>query len=321
MGWNLSRSNSGWAGSMSARTLLYRAAARQSTARRAADARAQRVTRAWLYGVGSFQLERPSICMNSEDHAEALNIEDVSVRFGGITALDGVSFRVMRGQICAVIGPNGAGKSTLFNCISRLYTSNSGRITFEGKDLFSLPRRRMASVGIGRTFQNLALFRTLTVEENIMVGTHSVTHAGFLSSALGLPAANKAEAAAKAKADHLLEFLDLRDVAHRSVGDLPFGIQKRVEMGRALASEPRLLLLDEPACGLNHEELNGLSRLIVHVRDALKITILLVEHHMSLVMDISNHVVALNFGKKIGEGTPTQVARNEQVVAAYLGSE
>jgi branched-chain amino acid transport system ATP-binding protein len=250
-----------------------------------------------------------------------LRIDGVCVRFGGIVALDGVSFHVGSGQICGLIGPNGAGKSTLFNCLSRLYACHSGAIEFDGHDLLAMPRHRMAALGIGRTFQNLALFRSMTVRDNVLVGTHSRHHAGFLRNALHWPGVARIEAAAAERADSLIEFLALGDVARRAVGDLPFGTQKRVELARALASEPRLLLLDEPACGLNHEELASLGDLILDIRRRLNVTVLLVEHHMSLVMGVSDQVVALNFGKKIAEGTPAAVSRHPEVVRAYLGSD
>jgi len=255
------------------------------------------------------------------DHGDntLLRIDGVTVRFGGIVALDGVSFEVRRGEICALIGPNGAGKSTLFNCLSRLYECNSGRIAFDGLPLSTMPRHRMAGIGIGRTFQNLALFRTMTVRENVLIGCHSQHHAGFLRNAFRLPGVARIEAQAQARAGELIDFIGLRAEADRVVGDLPFGTQKRVELARALAANPKLLLLDEPACGLNHEELHGLGELIRDIRDRLKVTVLLVEHHMGLVMGISDRVVALNFGKKIAEGTPAEVRAHPEVIRAYLG--
>lgn len=258
---------------------------------------------------------------NDRGDKALLHIDGVSVRFGGIVALDGVSFDVQRGQICGLIGPNGAGKSTLFNCLSRLYECNTGRISFDGHPLSTMPRHRMAGIGIGRTFQNLALFRTMTVRENALVGCHSQHHAGFLRNAFRLPGAARIEAQARAHAETLIDFLDLGSVAERTVADLPFGTQKRVELARALAAQPQLLLLDEPAAGLNHEELQSLGALIRDIRDRLQVTVLLVEHHMGLVMGVSDKVVALNFGKKIAEGTPAQVRAHPEVIRAYLGAD
>jgi branched-chain amino acid transport system ATP-binding protein len=247
-------------------------------------------------------------------------VQDVAVHFGGIVALDGVSFDVARGQIVGLIGPNGAGKTTLFNCLSRLYPLDRGNIEFEGASLLALPIHRIAQAGIGRTFQNLALFRTMTVLQNIMAGGHSHSRGGFFANALRLPFVQREEQALHAEAMNIVSLLELDAVAHARVMDLPFGTQKRVELGRALAAKPKLLLLDEPAGGLNHEEVSALSELMKHVRDALGVTILLVEHHMSLVMSTSDRVVALNFGRKIAEGTPAEVQGHADVISAYLGT-
>ncbi|HKX37248.1 MAG TPA: ABC transporter ATP-binding protein [Burkholderiales bacterium] len=249
-----------------------------------------------------------------------LRVQDVAVHFGGIVALDGVSFDVARGQIVGLIGPNGAGKTTLFNCLSRLYPLDRGDIEFEGASLLELPIHRIAEAGIGRTFQNLALFRTMTVLQNIMAGGHSHSRGGFFANALRLPFVQREEQGLHAEAMKIVSLLELDAVAHARVMDLPFGTQKRVELGRALAARPKLLLLDEPAGGLNHEEVGALAELMKHVRDALGVTILLVEHHMSLVMSTSDRVVALNFGRKIAEGTPAEVQGHADVISAYLGT-
>ena len=249
-----------------------------------------------------------------------LDVRDVAVRFGGIVALDGVSFAVEEGSIVGLIGPNGAGKTTLFNCLSRLYTCDRGDILFNGASLLALPRHRIAALGIGRTFQNVALFGSMSVRHNVLVGRHSRSRSGFLANALRLPRVAAEEEASGHKADQLIEMLGLGSVADTPVAQLPFGTRKRVELARALAAQPRLLLLDEPASGLNHEEIGELARLVRSLRDALRLTVLLVEHQMSLVMGISDRVVALNFGRVIAQGAPHEVRQHPEVIQAYLGT-
>jgi branched-chain amino acid transport system ATP-binding protein len=253
-----------------------------------------------------------------------LSVHEVSIRFGGIVALDDVSFDVDAGAILGLIGPNGAGKTTMFNCITRMYTPNSGTIVFDGHDLLRDARHQIIGRGLARTFQNVELFTRMSVIDNVLCGLHVEVGAHplqFLLAGFGWPSETRKERDARARAMEALELVGLGGHANLPVAGLPFGTLKAVELARALVSRPRLLLLDEPAGGLNHDEVADLAELIRRIRRELGLTLLVVEHHMNLVMGISDRVVVLDFGKKIAEGTPREVQENRAVIDAYLGAE
>ena len=252
----------------------------------------------------------------------ALEVDGVELRFGGIHALRSVTFSAKPGEITAVIGPNGAGKTSVFNTISGFYRPASGRIRLGDADLNKVPVHARAALGLARTFQNIALFHGLTVLENIKLGGHHTMRAGLMSALMYGRATRADELRLREEIERkVIDFLEIDHIRHLPVGVLPYGLQKRVELARALAMQPRVLLLDEPVAGMNREETEDMARFILDVQEEWGVTVLLVEHDMGMVMDISSHIVVLNFGEVIASGTPAAVRRHPQVIAAYLGAE
>jgi len=248
-----------------------------------------------------------------------LEVKDLSVSFGGITAVDGVSFAVERGEVFTIIGPNGAGKTTLFNLISRIYRPSSGRIVLDGSDLTRLPADRLAELGLARTFQNIELFEHATVLQNLMIGRHCRSQSSFWRDLLFLPAAARAECAHREAVERVIEFLDLAGHRDTVVGQLPYGARKVVELGRALCAEPRVLLLDEPSSGLNPEETDDVAFWIADMRAEMGMTVLMVEHDMGLVSRVSDRVLALDQGRTLALGSANDVQAHPDVIRAYLG--
>jgi branched-chain amino acid transport system ATP-binding protein len=246
--------------------------------------------------------------------------EDITLRFGGLTAVDQVSFEVARGEIFTIIGPNGAGKTSIFNLISRLYNPTAGRLVFEDQDITTVPAHQIAKMGIARTFQNIELFENATLLSNLLVGRHCHARSNVLQEVFFLPKVRRMEKEHRVKVEEVIEFLDLQPYREKIIAGLPYGVRKVVELARALCSEPKLILLDEPSSGLNVEETDDMAFWIRDLKDELGVTVLMVEHDMSLVNRVSDRVLALNYGKVLAMGSPAEVQSHPDVVAAYLGA-
>jgi branched-chain amino acid transport system ATP-binding protein len=253
--------------------------------------------------------------------SSALVVEDLHLRFGGVVALAGVSMAIPRGKIFAIVGPNGAGKTSLLNAASGLYRPNRGRILFAGRDLTRLQPHQLGELGIARTFQNIARFKGLTVLDSLLLGRHVHMHTNAFTAGLFFGPARREEIRHRDVVEDIIDFLEIEQIRRRPIGTLPYGLQKRVELGRALAMEPKVLLLDEPMAGMNVEEKEDMARFILDINEERGVTVVLIEHDMGVVMDISDRVAVLDFGKKIAEGPPAEIKANPEVIRAYLGEE
>lgn len=250
-----------------------------------------------------------------------MEIERVSLQFGGVKALDNVTYHINKGEIFSLIGPNGAGKTSMLNCISGLYKPSGGSILYKGKNITKMKPYERTSLGIARAFQNIALFAHMSVLDNLKLGKHSLMKSGVFSGGLYVGKASKEEIEHRQKVEEVIEFLELQDLRHTPVGTLPYGLQKRVEVGRALALNPELILLDEPMAGMNNAEKELMSRFILDMNEVMHTTVVLIEHDLGIVMSLSNHIAVLDFGKQIGFGTPKEIQHNPDVIKAYIGEE
>ncbi|MCZ2257360.1 ABC transporter ATP-binding protein [Sporosarcina sp. G11-34] len=250
-----------------------------------------------------------------------LEVENLSLQFGGVKALDSVSYHIKEGEIFSLIGPNGAGKTSMLNCISGLYHPTNGSIRFKGQEIVNMKPDKRTTLGVARAFQNIALFAHMSVLDNLKLGRHALMKTGALSGGLYFGKASQEEIEHRKEVERVIDFLELQDIRHTPVGTLPYGLQKRVEVGRALALQPELILLDEPMAGMNGAEKELMARFILDMHEVMEITVVLIEHDLGIVMDLSDHIAVLDFGKQIGFGTPKEIQNNPEVIKAYIGEE